>query len=331
MKPPLKFACVFPGQGSQSVGMMKGYADFPVVRETFAEASDILGQDFWAMVDEGPPDKLNLTINTQPLMLIAGIAVYRAWESLGNAKPVFVAGHSLGEYTALVASGALAFADALPLVCFRAEVMQQAVPEGKGAMAAILGLDERVVRAVCNEVTDSSHGELLEPANFNSPGQIVIAGHRNAVLRGMELARSNGAKRALMLSVSVPSHCSLMSPAADKMQQQLERVTLGSPRIPLLHNADVLQHDDPTAIKKILVQQLCKPVRWTETIHFFAAAGVAHVMECSPGKVLSGLNKHIDRNLQSLALTNGVALLHAASILMQEGGSSAPVAQVCSR
>ncbi len=327
MKFPLKFACVFPGQGSQSLGMMKGYADFPVVRETFAEASDILGQDFWAMVNEGPVDRLNLTINTQPLMLMAGIAIYRAWESLGDAKPVFMAGHSLGEYTALVASEALPLADALPLVCFRAEAMQQAVPEGIGGMAAILGLEDEVVRAVCNEVTDSS-GELLEPANFNSPGQIVIAGHKNAVLRGMELAKSHGAKRVLMLPVSVPSHCSLMSRAADKMRQQLEEVTLRSPKIPLLHNADVQQHDDPVAMKEILVQQLCRPVRWTETIRSFAAAGVAHVMECGPGKVLSGLNKHIDRNLQSLALPDGAALQNAVSILMQGGESPTPVARV---
>ncbi|MDN5753793.1 MAG: ACP S-malonyltransferase [Nitrosospira sp.] len=316
MTPPLKFACVFPGQGSQSVGMMKGYAEFPVVRETFAEASDILGRDFWAMANEGPVDKLSLTINTQPLMLMAGTAVYRAWESLGGAKPVFVAGHSLGEYTALVASGALPFAEALSLVCYRAEVMQQAVPEGTGGMAAILGLDDEVVRAVCDEVTTSSNGDLLEPANFNSPGQIVIAGHKNAVLRGMELARSNGAKRVIMLPVSVPSHCSLMDRAAGKMQQRLERVTLGLPEIPLLHNADVQQHDDPAVIKNILVQQLCKPVRWTETIRSFAAAGVVHVMECGPGKVLSGLNKHIDGNLRSLALTDGAALHHAASVLM---------------
>jgi [acyl-carrier-protein] S-malonyltransferase len=316
MKVPLIFACVFPGQGSQSVGMMKGYADFSVVRETFAEASDILGQDFWTMVEEGPLEKLNLTVNTQPLMLTAGIAVYRAWESLGDVKPVFVAGHSLGEYTALVASGALAFADALSLVCFRAELMQQAVPEGTGGMAAILGLDDEVVQAVCDEVTSSSEGELLEPANFNSPGQIVVAGHKNAVLRGMELARSRGAKRTVMLPVSVPSHCSLMNQAAGRMQQQLELVTFGSPKIPLLHNADVRQHDDPPVIKRILVQQLCRPVQWTETIRSFAAAGVAHIVECGPGKVLSGLNKRIDENLQSFALTDGVALRHAASILM---------------
>ncbi len=310
------FACVFPGQGSQSVGMMNGYADFPIVRETFTEASDILGQDFWAMVNEGPAEKLNLTVNTQPLMLMAGIAVYRAWEQLVDAKPVFVAGHSLGEYTALVAAGALVFADALPLVCFRAEVMQQAVPEGTGGMAAILGLDDAAIQAVCDEVTSSSEGELLEPANFNSPGQVVVAGHKNAVLRGMELATSRGAKRAIMLPMSVPSHCSLMSQAAKRMQQQLELMTFRSPKIPLLHNADVRQHDDPAIIKEILVQQLCKPVRWTETIQSFAAAGVSRVVECGPGKVLSGLNKRIDGKLQSLALTDGVALQHAANMLM---------------
>src|SRR5688500_14991023 len=235
MRPSVKFACVFPGQGSQAAGMMDGYADFPIVRETFTEASDILGQDFWAMINEGATDKVNLTLNTQPLMLIAGMAVYRAWQSLGDMKPVFMAGHSLGEYTALVASEALTFADALPLVRFRGEVMQQAVPEGVGAMAAILGLDDEVLRSVCDEVTNSSNGELLEPANFNSPGQVVIAGNKAGVLHGMELARAKGAKRALMLPVSIPSHCSLMSRAAAKMQQQLELVTLEAPKIPLLH------------------------------------------------------------------------------------------------
>lgn len=298
------------------MGMMKGYADFPIVRETFVEASDILGQDFWRMADEGPVEKLNLTANTQPLMLMAGIAVYRAWESLGDAKPIFVAGHSLGEYVALVASGALDFADALPLVCRRAELMQEAVPEGIGGMAAILGLEDEAVEAVCNEATDLSSDELVEPANFNSPGQIVVAGHKNAVLRSMELARSRGAKRAVILPVSVPSHCSLMSQAADKLQQQLEWETFKSPKIPLLHNADVRQHDDPDVIKRILVQQLYRPVRWTEIIRSFAAAGVGHIVECGPGKVLSGLNKRIDENLQGLALTDSVALRHAAGILM---------------
>jgi [acyl-carrier-protein] S-malonyltransferase len=315
MIPSDKFACVFPGQGSQSVGMMTGYADFPLVRETFTEASDILGEDFWAMVENGPLDKINLTVNTQPLMLIAGIAVYRAWQSLGDMKPMFMAGHSLGEYTALVASGALTFADALPLVRFRGESMQQAVPEGVGAMAAILGLDDEVVRSICDEVTKFSDGELLEPANFNSPGQIVIAGHKNAVLRGMELARTKGAKRALMLPMSIPSHCSLMSQAAGKMQQRLELMTLRAPQIPLVHNVDVQRHEDPAVIKKILIQQLSSPVRWTETIRSFSAAGVTYVVECGPGKILSGLNKRINANLQSLALTDGAALHHALSVL----------------
>ena len=312
----VKFALVFPGQGSQSVGMMQGYADFPVVRETFAEASDILKQDFWAMVNDGPADDLNLTLNTQPLMLMAGVATYRAWESLGGAKPAFMAGHSLGEYTALVASGALAFADALPLVRFRAEAMQQAVPEGMSGMAAILGLDDEGVRAVCAEVMLTSAGESLEPANFNAPGQVVIAGHRNAVLCGMELAKAKGAKRAVMLPMSVPSHCSLMIPVAEKMQQRLTQVTLQAPVIPVLHNADVQPHQDAAAIKDILVRQLCSPVRWTETIRAFAAAGVTHVAECAPGKVLTGLNKRIDANLQSLALVDGEALRQAATVLV---------------
>jgi [acyl-carrier-protein] S-malonyltransferase len=316
MTASIKFACVFPGQGSQSIGMMKGYADFPVVRETFAEASSVLGQDFWAMVNDGSPDELDLTVNTQPLMLMAGIAVYRAWQSLGNVNPTIMAGHSLGEYTALVASGALAFSDALPLVRFRAEVMQQAVPEGTGAMAAILGLDDEVVEALCSEITSSSSGELLEPANFNSPGQIVIAGHKSAVLRGMELARSKGAKRALMLPVSIPSHCSLMSQAADKLQQRLESLLLEPPETPLLHNVDAQRHENTVDIKRILIRQLCSPVRWTETVRSFASAGVTHVVECGPGKVLSGLNKRIDANLQSLALADSVALHNAADILL---------------
>ena len=314
---PEKFACVFPGQGSQSVGMMDGYTDFPIVRETFAEASDILGEDFWAMVRDGPADTLNLTINTQPIMLMAGVAVYRAWNTLGDLKPVFMAGHSLGEYTALVASGALAFSDALPLVRFRAEAMQQAVPEGTGAMAAILGLDDEVACAVCHEVTNSSKGELLEPANFNSPGQIVIAGHKNAVLRGMELAKLKGARRAVMLPVSIPSHCSLMSPAAERLRERLEEVVLGVPEIPLLHNADVQQHEDPETIKEVLIQQLFSPVRWTEIIHSFADAKITYVVECGPGKILSGLNKRISANLQSLALTDGAAIRNANNILKQ--------------
>lgn len=308
-------ACVFPGQGSQFIGMMDGYADFPEVRETFAEAADILGQDLWKLINQGPIDELNLTVNTQPAMLASGVAVYRAWQGCGNSVPAFMAGHSLGEYTALVASGALLFADALPLVRFRGEVMQEAVPENAGAMAAILGLDDESVRSLCRTVTSSSGAESLEPANFNSPGQVVIAGHRNAVLRGMELAKSNGAKGAVLLPMSIPSHCSLMKGAADRMRRQLEKLKLSTPEVPLLHNVDIERHDDPEVIKEILVQQLFKPVRWTETIRAFAAAGVNFVVECGPGKVLSGLNKRIDKNLQSVPLVDGPALRHAVNLL----------------
>lgn len=296
--------------------MMAGYSDFPIVRETFVEASDVLGEDFWALINDGPAEKLNLTINTQPLMLMAGIAVYRAWRSLGAPEPVLLAGHSLGEYSALVASGALEFADALPLVRFRAEIMQQAVPEGVGAMAAILGLADEVVSAVCEEITNSSDGELLEPANFNSPGQIVIAGHKAAVLRGMELAQSKGAKRAIMLPMSIPSHCSLMAAAAGKMRQRLESVAMRSPRVPLLHNVDMQSHENASDIKNALVQQLFSPVRWTQTVCSLAAAGVEYVVECGPGKVLSGLNKRIHSSLQSLALTDTAGLRQAARILV---------------
>ena len=310
----MKFACVFPGQGSQAVGMMAGYDDFPVIRETFSEASDILGEDFWAMASDGPAEQLNLTINTQPLMLIAGVAVYRALRSLAEVEPIFMAGHSLGEYTALVAAEALSFADALPLVRFRAEAMQQAVPEGVGAMAAILGLEDEAVREMCDEIT-SPGGEILEPANFNSPGQIVIAGHRNAVERGMKAATSRGAKRTVLLPMSIPSHCSLMHPAAKKMNERLAGITLRSSSVALLHNADVEQHDDASAIKEALVRQLFSPVRWTEIIHFFAAAGVTHAVECGPGKVLSGLGKRIDARLHNLALADGAALHRVAGLL----------------
>lgn len=311
----MKFAFVFPGQGSQSVGMMNGYTDLPIVQETFQEASDILKQDFWSMVNTGPADDLNLTINTQPLMLTAGVAVYRAWTSLEGGKPAFLAGHSLGEYTALVAAEALSFADALSLVRFRAQAMQQAVPEGVGGMAAILGLDDEIIEAICHDITNQGKGESLEPANFNSPGQIVIAGHKNAVLQGIEMAKSKGAKRAIMLPMSIPSHCSLMRPAAESMQQQLEQVMLYPPKIPILHNADVKPHSDTTGIKEILVQQLISPVRWVDTIRAFAAAGITHVVECGPGKVLAGLNKRIDQNLQQLSLANSETIKQAVNNL----------------
>lgn len=295
--------------------MMNGYTDLPIVQETFEEASDILKQDFWSMVNNGPADDLNLTINTQPLMLTAGVAVYRAWASLEGGKPAFLAGHSLGEYTALVAAEVLSFADALSLVHFRAQAMQQAVPEGVGGMAAILGLDDEIIETICHDITNQGTGESLEPANFNSPGQVVIAGHKNAILQGIEMAKSKGAKRAIMLPMSIPSHCSLMQPAAENMQQQLEHVMLHTPRIPILHNADVKPHSDTAGIKKILVQQLISPVRWVDTIRTFATAGITHVVECGPGKVLAGLNKRIDQSLQQLSLSNSETIRQAVNNL----------------
>jgi len=303
-----KFAFVFPGQGSQSRGMMNGYGDFPVVRETFVEAGDILKQDLWQLVAEGADTELNATVNTQPLMLAAGVAVYRAWQSLNGPVPQMMAGHSLGEYTALVAAGAISFADALPLVRYRAECMQQAVPEGVGGIAAILGLDDDAVRAVCSE---AAQGEVLEAVNYNSPGQVVIAGNRAAVERGMELAKSKGAKRALMLPMSVPSHCSLLQGAAEKLRAYLENISVQAPAIPVLHNADVESYDDGAAIRDALVRQLYSPVRWVETVQAFGAAGITRNAECAPGKVLAGLNKRIDRDQQVLALNDGEALKQA--------------------
>ena len=314
----MKFAFVFPGQGSQSVGMMNGYADLAIIRETFSEASDILGKDFWAMAKDGPADDLNQTINTQPLMLIAGVAVYRAWIDLGGEKPKYLAGHSLGEYTALVAAEALTFADALSLVRFRAQAMQQAVPEGVGGMAAILGLDDDTIKTVCAEVTNNSSEETLEAANFNSPGQVVIAGHKNTVLQGIEVAKAKGAKRAVLLPMSIPSHCTLMMSAAKKMQQELAQIRLESPKIPVLHNVDVQQHNEPSAIRDVLVKQLYSPVQWVNTIHVLVANGVTHIAECGPGKVLGGLNKRIDRNLQSPLLADSEAIKQAITVLINK-------------
>jgi [acyl-carrier-protein] S-malonyltransferase len=302
-----KYALVFPGQGSQSRGMMNAYADFSVVRDTFTEASDVLKQDLWQLVAEGADADLNATVNTQPVMLAAGVAVYRAWQSLNAPAPLMMAGHSLGEYTALVASGALKFADALPLVRYRAECMQLAVPEGVGGIAAILGLDDEVVREVCKE---AAQNEVLEAVNYNSPGQIVIAGNRAAVERGMELAKARGAKRALMLPMSVPSHCSLLKGAADKLRAYLENVAMQAPAVPVLHNADVKSYSDAASIKDALVRQLYSPVRWVETVQAFGKQGVTHNVECAPGKVLVGLNKRIDTNQQALTL-NDSAALHA--------------------
>lgn len=307
-----QFAFVFPGQGSQSRGMMNGYADFSAVRDTFTEASDVLKQDLWQLVLEGSDADLNATINTQPIMLTAGVAVYRAWQSRHGAIPAMMAGHSLGEYTALVAAGALSFADALPLVRYRAQCMQQAVPEGMGGIAAILGLEDDVVRAVC---AAGAEGEVLEAVNFNSPGQVVIAGNRGAVERGMELAKARGAKRAIMLPMSVPSHCSLLKGAAEQLRAYLNTVNVQAPAIPVLHNADVLSYKDGASIKDALVRQLYSPVRWVETVQAFGKQGMTHNVECAPGKVLAGLNKRIDTNQQALAINDGAALTLALATL----------------
>lgn len=311
----MKLAFVFPGQGSQSVGMMNGYADLPEIQQTFAKASEILRQDVWSLVSNGPAEELNQTLNTQPLMLTAGISVYRAWLNLTGITPHILAGHSLGEYTALVASEVLSFKDALELVRFRAQSMQQAVPEGIGAMAAILGLEEDIIATTCQEITHQNPSEIVEAANFNSPGQIVIAGHKTAVQKAIEMMQSKGAKRAILLPVSIPSHCSLMQSAVDKMQSKLAQKTFHQPKLPILHNADVTSHTDIDSIKNILLQQLVKPVKWIDTIHTFANQGVTHVIECGPGKVLTGLNKRIEPNLQHVSFYDRKSIEQAIDLL----------------
>ena len=304
----MKLAMVFPGQGSQSVGMMAGYDAFPVVRDTFAEASAALGQDLWALVTDGPDEALNQTVNTQPAMLAADIAVYRAWRAAGGAGPTLLAGHSLGEYAALVASGALEFADALPLVRFRAQAMQEAVPAGVGAMAAVMGLDEAALGEACRE---AAQGQVVEQVNFNAPGQIVIAGHREAVERAIAIAKSRGAKRALMLPVSAPFHSVLLKPAAERLAAYLAKVPFDLPAATVLHNVDVRAARSPDAIRAALAAQAASPVRWIETVRAFAAQGVTHVIECGPGKVLSGLVKRIAAEIETLPLSDGDAIAAA--------------------
>ena len=307
----MKFAFFFPGQGSQSVGMMQGLAGMEVVRDTFTEASDILRSDFWHMATE-PNELLNLTTNTQPLMLIAGVATWRAWQEEGGAQPTILAGHSLGEYTALVATGAITYQDALPLVRYRAQVMQGAVADGVGAMAAILGLDDDVVRNVCSE---AAQGQVLEAVNINSPGQVVIAGNREAVERGMEVAKAKGAKRALLLPVSVPSHCALMKPAADELREYLKGVRFDASQVPVLHNADVAAYTEAEKIKDALVRQLYSPVRWVETVQAIHAQGITASAECGPGKVLTGLAKRTVAELSCIALVSQEAIAEAQQIL----------------
>jgi len=306
----MSLAIVFPGQGSQSVGMMQGFADLPIVEKTFLEANAILGDDLWTMVRAGPPEALNQTVNTQPVMLVAGVACWRAWRERGGPLPAWFAGHSLGEYTALVAAESLRFEDALPLVRFRARAMQEAVPEGTGGIAAILGLDEEALRAVCAE---ASRGEVLEPANLNSPGQVVIAGHRTAVERGMALAKEKGARRAVMLPMSAPSHCSLMKPAAERLRARLEALDVRKPIVPVIHNRSVAAYDDPARIRQALVEQLYNPVRWIETVQLLGHKGVKRIVECGPGKVLTGLSKRIVPDIECIAIQDSAALAAATA------------------
>lgn len=301
----MAFAFVFPGQGSQSVGMMAAYGDAAVVRATFDEASAALGDDLWQMVAEGPAEALAQTVNTQPVMLTAGIAVWRLWLEKGGRRPAVVAGHSLGEYAALVAAGVLGFQDAVPLVRLRAAAMQEAVPLGTGAMAAILGLDDEGIRAACAE---AAQGEVVEAVNFNAAGQTVIAGHKAAVERAMETCKARGAKRAVALPVSAPFHSSLIRPAADKLAARLAELDFKAPQIAVVNNVDVAVESDPARIKDALIRQAYNPVRWVETIRKMAEMGVTLVAECGPGKVLAGLTKRCADGV------NGVALADAGAI-----------------
>jgi [acyl-carrier-protein] S-malonyltransferase len=284
---------------------------YPVVGETFQEASDVLSTDLWALAQEGPEAQLNATVNTQPVMLAAGVAVWRAWNAAGGCGPAVMAGHSLGEYTALVCADALKFADAVALVVERARQMQAAVPEGTGAMAAILGLDDDKVIEVCEQ---AAQGRVAAAVNFNSPGQVVIAGHAEAIERAVALAKDAGAKRAIKLPVSVPSHCELMRPAAEGMAMQLEATELHTPATPVVHNVDVVSHDEPDAIRQALVGQLHQPVRWVETVLSFKAQGIDQLIEFGPGKVLAGLTRRIDRSLSGQCVMDEGSLEKALSV-----------------
>lgn len=315
MKP---FAFVFPGQGSQSVGMLDAWGDHPAVVETVKEASEALGEDIGRLIKEGPKEALALTTNTQPVMLVAGIAAYRAWRAEGGAEPAVVAGHSLGEYTALVAAGALALADAAPLVRFRAQAMQEAVPVGAGAMAAILGLDAQKVIEGCAEAVRSfgtNSGEVVEAVNFNDPAQTVIAGSKAAVGKACELIKGMGAKRALPLPVSAPFHSSLMKPAADKLRDRLAQTAIQSPRIPVVNNIEVKVETDPDRIRGALYEQAFGPVRWVECVRAIQGRGVDTIIECGPGKVLAGLAKRIDGNLNAAPLYDPATLAEVKGLL----------------
>ena len=310
----MTFAFVFPGQGSQSVGMLNSVAQRPEVRATMQEASDALGEDLAKLIAEGPSEALSLTTNTQPVMLTAGVAFYRAWIAAGGAVPKVMAGHSLGEYSALVAAGVISFKDAVPLVRFRAQAMQSAVPVGTGGMAAILGLDDATVIRVCAQASTESGG-VVEAVNFNAPGQVVIAGGSDAVTKACELLKAAGAKRALPLPVSAPFHSSLLQPASEKLQGYLANIEFKVPEISVMNNVDVQILNDPSAIKDALVRQAAKPVRWQETIQAMAAQGVTQVVECGPGKVLAGLTKRINDQVTGVPVFDEVSLNEALATL----------------
>lgn len=315
----MKFAFVFPGQGSQSLGMMAAYGESAAIRSTFDEASSALGRDLWQLVTEGPAEALNQTVNTQPLMLTADIAVWRLWLDKGGAMPAMVAGHSLGEYAALVAAGALDFCDAVALVEFRARAMQDAVKAGEGAMAAVLGLDAHRVEAACAAV---AAGDVVEAVNYNDPHQTVIAGHSAAVDRATEACKEMGAKRAVRLSVSAPFHCSLMQPAADRLAEKLSGVHVSPPRIPIVNNVDVAMPIEPPAIVDALIRQAAAPVRWVETMQRMQAEGVVHVFECGPGKVLSKLVKRSAEGLTGHAIADAAGLLSSLALAAGQGEPS---------
>ena len=308
-----QFAFVFPGQGSQTVGMLAELAaTYPQVEATFREASDALGYDLWQLVSAGPAEELNKTWQTQPALLAASVAIYRVWQQQGGKQPTLMAGHSLGEYSALVCAGVIAFADAIKLVELRGKLMQEAVPEGTGAMQAIIGLDDAAIRKACEE---SAQGQVVSPVNFNSPGQVVIAGNKEAVERAGAACKAAGAKRALPLPVSVPSHCALMKPAADKLAVALENITFNAPAVPVVNNVDVKCESDAAAIRHALVRQLYSPVRWTESVEFMASQGVTQLLEMGPGKVLTGLTKRIVDSLTAAAVNDPTSL---AAALEQE-------------
>ena len=308
----MKLAFVFPGQGSQSVGMLQGFAESAAAQSVLAEASQALGEDLAELIANGPAERLNLTTNTQPVMLAAGLATFAAWQEAGGPMPILVAGHSLGEYTALVAAGVLSLADAVRVVRLRAQAMQAAVPAGEGAMAAILGLEDDAVRSACLQASDTG---VVQAVNFNAPLQVVIAGRKAAVDRACELAREKGAKRAVLLPVSAPFHCSLMQPAAEVLRKGLADIPFNSPRMDVINNVDVAIESDITRIRDALVRQAWHPVRWVETIHKMCAMGVTHIVECGPGKVLQGLVKRIAPQVQNLAITDISSLQQIKGLL----------------